>query len=392
MTIDARIAAMTPFILESINAVDADLMLHTIVNSASLGQIRVIADRMQMQEQRYGLTSNVGRIYSLKMEKALFKPLERHYNTIWQPEIPSVQDLINMVVKEKMTLDDFKQYMLQSGFKEEWSQLIWDSHFNAPNLDDVLTAWRRGIIDEKRVDELMILIDLDPRFKEIFDVRKYQDPPISITRLMFETGAIDASKVPEYVHRMGYAPEFENALTEFILHFQERRYRTRYITQLMTALAQDKATEEEVRTAVAEIGFTTDTADLIVKTALLRRKTYASTSTATKEAALSLSELKKAYSEDIINEDFLRQQMLSRNYSLEDTQIVIDLLNKDKAIETAGRRQVALTASEMMAAWRYGTISEDELRTSLLSRGLDLREVDILIMTKKKQWAIGNVD
>jgi hypothetical protein len=370
---------------------DMDL-LNVAISLASLGQVRVVADEIQMLEGMFNVGKNVSTFYNIRQEKAVNKRLERYFNEVYVPEIPNVQDLINMVVKEKMSITDFKQWMLQAGFEEKWSQLIWDAHFNAPDLNDVLTAWRRGIIDEKRVDELMILIDLDPRFKEIFDVRKYQDPPLMITRLMFETGAISAADVPNYVHRLGYAPEFESALTEFVLHFQERRYRTRYITQAMTALAQEKITEEELRTSVTEIGFTTETADLIVKTALLRRKTYVSASTGPKEAALSLSELKKAYSEDIINEDFLRQQMLNRNYSLEDTQIVIDLLNKDKAVESAGRRQVALTTSEMMSAWRYGTITEDELRTSLLGRGLDLAEVDILIATKKKQWQIGNVD
>jgi hypothetical protein len=378
--------------------VDAESLLRDMdltnfaLGLASLGQIRTVADEIQMLEGMFGVGNIIHRFMDIRQEKAVTKKVEYYFNEVYQPEIPNTQDLINMVVKEKMTLDTFKQWMLKRGFSMTWCQLIWDAHFKAPDLNDVLTAWRRGIIDETRVDELMILIDLDPTFKSVFDTRKYIDPSLMTARLMFETGAITAEQVPTYVHRLGYAPEFEAALTKFVLHFQERRYRTRYITQLMTALAQGKATEETVRAEVAAIGFTEATADLIVKTALLRATTLASASTAAKEVALTLSELKKAYSEDIVTEEFLRLTMLGRGYALTDIQIVIDILNKDKAVETAGRRQVALTVAEMLSAWRFGVVNEETLRVNLLARGLDLNEVDILIETKRKSWGVGNIE
>jgi hypothetical protein len=355
---------------------------------ASLGQVRVVADEIGMLEGMFGAGALIHSFNGIRQEKAINKRVEYYFNEVFQPEIPNTQDLINMVVKEKMSISDFKQYMLKRGFATNWSQLLWDAHFKAPDLNDILTAWRRGLIDEKRVDELMIIVDLDPAFKQIFDTRKYNDPSLSITRLMFETGAIDATKVPDYVHRLGFAPEFEAAITEFILHFQERRYKTRYITQLMTALAQNQATEDEVKTAVKDIGFTDATAALIIKTSLLRRRTYKTATTATLEKALTLGELKKAYIEDIINEDELRNTMLTRGYTLIDVNIVVNLLNKDKIVETEGKRIVVLTVAEMVNAWRYNVITEDMLRTTLLTRGLDLNEIDILINTKKAMWGV----
>lgn len=359
---------------------------------ASLGQIRTVSDEITMLEGLFGVSNIVHQFNETRMDKAVYRQTEYYFNEVYQPEIPTAQDLINMVVKEKIPIDEFKTQMLKRGFNRNWSQLLWDSHFNAPDLNDILTAWRRGIIDEKRVDELMILIDLDPAFKQVFDTRKYVDPSLMNIRLMYETGAITAEDVPNYIHRLGYSPEFEDAMIEFVIHFQERRYRTRYITQLMTALAQGKSSVEEVKAEVAAVGFSELTADLIVKTALLRQKTLASAGGGVKEAALTLSELKRAYSEDIITEDFLRNEMLLRNYALADIQIVLDIINKDKAVQTAGRRQVALTVSEMLSAWRYGVIDEENLRTNLLARGLDLNEVNVLIETKRRSWGIGNIE
>jgi hypothetical protein len=361
---------------------------HMVMQFASLGQVNVTKDSMAIFDDFFSVSETVRNHYRIRQEKSVTKQLEYYYNNKYLPEIPNTQDLINMVVKEKMPLDDFKKNMTYRGFNPSWSQLIWDAHFKAPDLDDILTAWRRGLIDEKRVDELMILIDLDPKFQDIFNTRKYQDPPLMQVRLMFETGAVDAAKVPEYIHRLGYAPEFEAAIVEFVLHFQERRYKTRYITQLMTALAQGKTTEEETRTAVADVGFTKETADIIVKTSMLRRLTYAKASETQTEKALTLGELKKAYVEDIITETELRASMMQRGYVLTDINIVVNLLNKDKVVETEGRRVVVLTVAEMVNAWRYSVITEDTLRTNLLGRGLDLNEIDILIKTKKASWGI----
>lgn len=375
-------------VTDSINLLREMDQINFGLSLASLGQVRVVADEIQMLEGMFGAGALIHNFNTIRQEKAVTKRIEYYFNEVYQPEIPNTQDLINMVVKEKMSLGDFKNYMLKRGFNNSWSQLIWDAHFKAPDLDDILTAWRRGVIDESRVDELMILIDLDPRFKEIFDTRKYNDPSLMNIRLMFETGAITAEDVPVYVHRLGFVPEFETAITEFLLHFQERRYKTRYITQLMTALAQEKATEDEVKAAVIEIGFTEATADIIIKTSLLRRRTYKTATTTTTEKALSLSELKKAYVEDIISEDQFRANMLSRGYNQTDIDVLIALTNKDKIVETEGRRVIVLTVAEMVSAWRYSVITEDELRTNLLSRGLDLNEIDILIKTKKASWGL----
>jgi hypothetical protein len=156
----------------------------------------------------------------------------------------------------------------------------------------------------------------------------------------------------------------------------------------MTALAQGVATEEEVKSAVKDIGFTTETADLVIKTSLLRRRTYKTADTAATEKALTLGELKKAYVEDIITESELRNTMLLRGYTLTDVNIVVNLLNKDKVVESEGRRVVVLTVAEMISAWRYSVITEDMLRTNLLGRGLDLNEIDILIKTKKASWGM----
>jgi hypothetical protein len=63
-------------------------------------------------------------------------------------------------------------------------------------------------------------------------------------------------------------------------------------------------------------------------------------------------------------------------------------MNADKVVDVAGGKKAALTVSELKQAFQYNEIGEDALRQTLLLRGLDLSEVDMLINTWKKSWGV----
>ncbi|GAH75050.1 unnamed protein product, partial [marine sediment metagenome] len=202
--------------------------------------------------------------------------LDPRYDVVWDnliEQIPAYSELVNELVKEVIDMDEFLKYMKWYGFDEKWAKRIWDAHFLPPALGDIITAWRRGIIDEKRVDDLMILVDLDPRFKEIFDTRKYIDPTITLARYMFETGAIGEDRVREIVARQGYLPEDVDPITEFIIRFQERRFRTYYLRALATGAVYGAYTGEEVLEEVTAVGYRKEVGEWMLKTAEARKKT-----------------------------------------------------------------------------------------------------------------------
>lgn len=219
---------------------------------------------------------NLGDLVKLATEPALNiaikNPLEFGLNEKFLPNKIGVSDSIEAVVKEVIPLDDFKARMRRLGFDDTEAQIIWDKHFIPPTLSDILTAWRRGLITEQRVDELFVLVDLDPRFKNIFDTRKFLDPSLTLTRFMFETGTIDRERVRELVRRQGFIPEFVDNVTDFITRFQERLWKRRYIVTLARGYELEAVSADELRTLVVEAQFSEGVADWIIKTADLRRK------------------------------------------------------------------------------------------------------------------------
>lgn len=454
----------------------ANFTLHALVESGSLGQIEFMKDIDPMIVSKFGLDEIVRKATLLPIERAVLTPAEYAYNERFPHVIPTASDLINMVVKEVIPLDEFKAQMLKLGFPERWSQAIWDAHFIAPDytqitqalyrgaitreqyeslkrlvdlderfdniwdslieqvppmselinervkevidqatftkymsyyglspewseriwaahfipptLGDLLTSWRRGVISTEQLDELMIIVDLDPRFKDIFDTRRYVDPSISEARFMFETGAIDEARVREIVLRNGFTEADTTDIVQWIVRFQERRFRTSYLLSLATGAIYGAYTAEELIQEVTDAGYTEAVASWILKAAEARHKTSIARARKPSPRLLTTGDVKKAFIRDVINEDQLRTELATRSYPLSDIDILVTLLNEDKVTTEAGGRKVALSQSELLNAWRYDQLNEDSLRIELSLRGLSEDEVDILLATKRRQWGL----
>lgn len=455
----------------------ANFIFHALLEAGSLGQIEALKDFDSLVTSKMGFQGIVNRATMLPFEKGLLMQAEKHYNMKYQAELPNPSQLIEMVVKEVIPLEDFKTWMTQQGFNEGWSQniwdahfippswgqllqayyreqitreqledlkilvdldprydviwnslieviptygdivnmrvkevisqadfrkylgwlgydqvwadRIWDAHFIPPSLGDMLTSWRRGEITESRLDELMILVDLDPRFKEIFDTRKYDDPSVTMGRFMFETGAINESRVKEIILRSGYFPQDADSISDFVIRFQERLWRRRYLVSLARGYELNVRTEAELRDEIEAAHYTEGVADWIVKNADLRREIKSEAKAIEAPKALTLGDFKKAYNTDRISEDEFRTGLLFRGYPQDEVNLLITLETDKKVISEAGGRKETLSQNEWLNAWRYGEATEQEVRTELLLRGMELDNIDKLVNTKKKQWDIG---
>jgi len=450
--------------------------LHTVIEAGTLGQIEFMKDLEPMVLSKLGYSEIIQQANMIPIQKAVIEPAIQEWASRHPHAIPGAGDLINMVVKEKISLERFSAEMLKLGFKTEWSRLIWDAHFTPPDwtqllnaywrgaitreqlekykvlvdldpaydvvwdamievvppmtelinqrvkevidqptfykymgyygvdkvwadriwdahfippaLGDLLLAWRRGVIDEGQLDELMVLVDLDPRFKDIFDTRKYIDPSLTLARFMYETGAINIDRLHELVLREGYTPDDAEAVTVALTRFQERRFRTSYLLAMATGVQYGAYTETELTKAVTDAGYSEAVAGWMLKLGEAKRASALARKKAPGPKLLSLGDLKRAYLQDKITEDQLTLDLQTRQYEVQDIDILVALLNDEKVTDAAGGKKIALSQSELLNAWRYGHMTEDQVRIELALRGLDQGEIDILIATKRTQWSL----
>jgi len=312
-----------------------------------------------------------------------------------------------MRVKEVIGATQFKNYLFNWGYQEEWSSRIWDAHFQPPNLNDILTAWRRKIpvtipeIDAETgqpkprdvtelslpdVRQLMALVDLDPRYNSIFDVRLYRDPTIRQARYMFEQNAIDLVRVQEIVRRDGFEDQYIQPMTQYLTTFQERPFKTTYISNLAGAYIKDVITLDELKQRVRNAGYQEGVVHWIVLTADVKKEINEAVTVVTKKPLVSVAEIRKAFMFDNITADQVRQRLLVMRYDMVDINLIIANMETDKTRKAISPRAVALTQSQLFNAWRHDVITEDILRNKLHLRGLDNVEINVLINTFKSKW------
>ena len=343
-------------------------------------------------------------------ERARLNPL--YFDTLYKYllwNIPPYTDLINMRVKEKISQSEFIEYLRNKGYEENWANLLWDSHFMPPTFTDFLTAMRRkktvslkvageaDILhkfgedlsgDVSVIKKLSELADYDPAYWDFFETRMYNDPTPRQARWGYEAGALTSKQVYDITRRHGFRDEDAEWFTDFTLKFQERPFITRYLNALMTAYLADVIDADELKKRVVAIPRREAIADWIIKIADVKKELASSKPKAEKVKLLSVSDLKKAYMFVKISEDEFRTRLQLLGYETLDIQLLIDIIDQEKEMVESGGKKTALSVSEMMNAFKQGLISEDDLRTDLMLRGLQLNEAQLLIDTKKAQWKI----
>jgi hypothetical protein len=388
-------------------ALETTAAVTDLVHPVKLIQARNIVSKLI---DRLNINKITGEIVNMPVDKGIMRPVEKYYNSVFLPELPGYGDLQNMRMKEIIGQTEFEGTMKYHGYAPEWSRKMWDAHFIPPSLNDILTAWRRGIpvkypksdpatgtvvwIEKEKLDEtdvryLLESIDLDPRYIEIYETRKYVDPPLNITRFMFEEGVIKGDTVRELVALQGYRPEHVDYITKYITEFQERLWRRRYLVTLQGGYQKGVYSAAELEKAVLDAAYSADVARWIIANADARKKIEGEAVVTEEKAKLiGVGDLKKAYVRNMIDADKLRIDLGVRGYQTADVDLLIKLLDEEKVVTSAGGEKVALSVPEWLNAWRYGKATEDRVRMELQLRGLSLEEVEVLLSTKKAQWGV----
>ena len=311
--------------------------MHVGIEAGSLGQFEFMGQYPGMVLNKFGYDALIRANAMLPIEKSVLKKAEYYFNSVFTPEIPGTQDLINMVVKEKLTLSEFKGLMKQRGFSSEYSQLIWDAHFTAPSLGQMLTVFRRGDMSASELRELQILVDLDPVYSswgdrgvDIWGAQWYHDPTPRQARWGFEEGAIDKERVRDVVVRSGMLPGDVEWFTEMLIRFQERPYKTRWVNSLSRAYELGVYSEDELREEFSKEKVSPDIARWIAKDVEVKRKISGTKVKPDRGKLLTLSIAKDAYMTNEVDEPWLEDYFRGKGYDDDDIRIALSVWKTKK--------------------------------------------------------------
>lgn len=305
-------------------------LAHSAAEAASLGQFEAIKGLDDMVIAKLGLGSLGARVLSIPLDELVFKRTQQWYASLFTPEIPDTAELINEVVKEVMTPEEFALWMKYKGFGEDWSKRIYDAHFIAPSLGQILTSFRRGRLTADDVKKLQILVDLDPRYDNIWLDQWYVDPSITMARFMFETGAIDRDRVRDIVVRNGIVPEYVGAYTDFITRFQERLWRRRYIMQVATGYRRGVFDADRLRGEILKAGYSEGVAEWMIKTEDVRREVEVGAVKPEKYKLVTQSFAEDLFEHGDIDESWMQEYFSQKGYDEEDVKLSMIVFNRKR--------------------------------------------------------------
>jgi len=354
---------------------------------------------------------------------ALRKPLERYWNKIFTPNIPSAQDLITFSVREVFTRpeleeefpEEFGRWMKLQGFSERWARAYWAAHWRLPGVEQVYEMYHRGIISEEEMKEFLKFADYHREWRDKLLAISWSLPTRIDLRWMFEWGILSKEEAGDFMKKTGLDPEWVpkvmDAYERNLLRDEIGRLRTQirseikkgYATEdeltnrfsdllLASVIDADKElarrekeeylkdlrldileydlkyariTREEFIAKVTEIIKDKEIAEALADKILSRRKEIKENEAGERFRTRVLTTLKNLYKEGFILPETLEEQLRELNYTEEEIKMITLWANLEYAYDYM-KDLINIVVEE----YRKGRLTDDELQAKLIEMGV----------------------
>jgi uncharacterized protein YidB (DUF937 family) len=299
------------------------------------------------------------------------------------PNIPGVQDLITMVVREAFdptrvtpAPELFVKYMQMHGYAKEWADRYWSAHWVLIPLERVTEMYWRGIVTEDFYKKYLVLHDYRP--DEIDYIMKWVwRPPNRIeARMMYDLGVLKEEDLDYIAKASGIEERFREGWKMMI-----RGYRVRPLLSKIETIATDAYENGyigigEYVKLLKEAGFSDVVINWILKIGQLQRRF--------KLMKMSIDTIVLKYRKGFIDKNTAMQQLTSLGL---DTDTALHHLAKVevqvlRASDKAKEKAPKLTVAQLVTAWKTGVIETEDLVDALAAKGYTEQEIRILIETE----------
>jgi hypothetical protein len=190
------------------------------------------------------------------------------------PVIPSISDILFMVKKEAFKPDivakygygdefptDQLEYIQAQGLSEEWARRYWFAHWELPSVQMGFDMLHRGIIDEKTLNDLMVVGDIPPYWREKLTAIAYTPFTRVDARRMHQLKVLNDDELLLAYMDIGYDYDKALKMVEFTkaLNNEERTNLTK--SEILTGYSQRFITKEDATSMLTELKFNTEEID-----------------------------------------------------------------------------------------------------------------------------------
>jgi len=192
-------------------------------------------------------------------------------------QLPGIQDLIAMAVREAFSPDvidrfglhkdfpaEFGQEAARQGLSEKWAKAYWASHWELPSLTSGYEMFHRRIIKKADLELLMRTQDVMPFWRDKLMQLSYSPVTRVDIRRLYGAGIWGREDVYNAHLDIGYSPENAEALTAFVVGSLDENARDLSRADILDAYKAARVKRPQALEWLMDLGYSTDEAGLLL--------------------------------------------------------------------------------------------------------------------------------
>ena len=210
-----------------------------IAEAASLGQIESVTWTIMDMIQVSALPDIVKASHLIPYEAAVLTPAKYHYNRLYRPLRPGIQDLSKMLARGSLTAEEFLTLGMYQGYDPRWSAAYLNSFYQLPGLRELAVMRWRGLIDDVGFKDVCLRQGWHPQVVDELLNLAWQIPgPGDLIRFVVRE-VISPSDFIDQMGKQGYGPGWASA-------YWTAHFRLPAITDLIDAFHRGRLSEAEL--------------------------------------------------------------------------------------------------------------------------------------------------
>ena len=324
-------------------------------------------------------------IVGAPLRAAIGDPLERIYRKKYRTSYPTRADFEEMMRRRIIKEDEFKEQMKELGYPDEFLDQLKEIGYKTLSLETIKKAYKMKLIDKDELAHYLMRLGYTLKDTEILydmirreSTEEHKEITLSIAREAYREDIISKAEFEGILKSLGY----DETSRRIIIRLEDaRKARKRAdLTRgaLERAFREGVITEKEFRKRLIDLGFTEESANIIVETAKASMKPdFRKPTRALLENAFKLGVISEA--------DFL-EKLQEIGYDRETAELIVNTVKKqiEKSLEIKPRK---MSVSQVLDAYFEGVIDLRTALDKLKLLGYSEEDATTLIKTEEKKRA-----
>lgn len=306
----------------------------------------------------------------------------------WQ--LPGYQDIISVYMREGYLPEkwveipgEFKDYMSQLGYSNDWALRLWGKHWVLPGVNLLYDMFHKKIIDYGTMTQMLKYHDFEPVWRQRLLDNAYNMIPRVDLRRAYRYKMLSGNELKERYEWLGFKPSDALIMSGIALRTSLDRYYTRLETVARAAFRKGKLSETAFKSVLARI----NTPEEAISITLEAEKLAAAADVREiqeEPRTLTVSQILSLYREKLITRDLASTRLEALGYEKSDISFLFMLSEPRPEAMEINRDLISAAA----ALYREGLMAPAEFRGRLRKAGLSETDINAKVEAEELRYRL----